>query len=525
MGKSRLRRTAHRVGACWLLLVSVVLVMVPRPGLPFALLADPRTGDPALDLEATARWSPAPDPFGFGTGFHDGLQVAVAPDFAKRFGATTDADVAEIREVIRRAFAAWETPDVRFDIDFDRVPVRGTGHDVDSGSEFDLFAVSASDPAFNSTAYFGVTFVNLQEASQRLLSNGTRFDGFVITGADIFINVDLALQTAALFPPERWPAALQRLLMHEIGHGLGLAHPNTYNSFCRNYDTDDDPLNPMVLDPRDPFAALMYSENRDAQAIMSNDRTELGPFIFYTELQYDDRGGRDALYPSLKVCPGDCGGDGRVDIAEILTAVAIALENRSVAPCVRADGNGDGRVSIDEIMGGVGSALNGCRPTTLATPTPGPPRPTRTPTPTPATPPPTRTPTPLRTPLCNFSAPRVRPLVSPTSDHLERIVGTITVISDHQTINVCHTESFCSSSAPQGSGPERSFEALFLLRPGLNHFRVCTDVAPDCVAEECTTVAEDGTPLEVEYVAPTPTLGVSAKRRVSGGSVTISVPD
>jgi hypothetical protein len=362
------------VRACRWVLVPVVLVSFSRRGAPFALLDDPRSGDPTADLQVTARWSPEPDPFGFGTGFHDGLQVAVAADFAEQLGATTEMDVAEIGAVIRRAFSAWETPDVHFDIDFDRVPVRGT-YGVDTGSEFDLFAVSGTDPVFQNSTYFGYTFATYQTAAQRRLSNGTRFDGFVITGVDIFINIDTVQQLAMLFPASRKPAALQRLLMHEIGHGLGFGHPNTYDTFNKNYDTDADPLNPMVLDPHDPFAALGYSENRDARAIMSNDRSRVGPFIFYTALQYDDRGGRDALYPSLRVCPGDCGGDGRVDITELVSAISIASTDAPVAPCARTDADKDGRLSVNELIAAVAAALTDCSAAaSTATPSPAPPR-------------------------------------------------------------------------------------------------------------------------------------------------------
>jgi hypothetical protein len=322
-----------------------------------ALLPDPRTGTAVGDLEFAARWSPEPDPFGYGTGFHDGLQVAVASDFASKLQVTAPEDIDLLRQVIRAAFEAWQTPQLRFDIDFDRVPVEGTSPEVDSGYEIDLFAVPASHQAFQNTNYFGVTFPQMQFAANRLLSNGQRFDGLVITAVDIFINVDLVLELASLLPPAQHPAALQRLLMHEIGHGIGLGHPNTYNA---NFDTDLDPFNPMPIRPDDPFAGIIYSPNRNAQAIMSNDRSHVGAFLLFTELQNDDRGGRDVLYPSLILCPGDCNGDGRVTIAELLTAVNVALGTTAVAACLHADRDHDSSVSVDELISAVNTALHGC---------------------------------------------------------------------------------------------------------------------------------------------------------------------
>jgi hypothetical protein len=148
--------------------------------------------------------------------------------------------------------------------------------------------------------------------------------------------------------------------MHEIGHGLGLGHPNTFDTFNANYDTDGDPLNTMIIDPLNPFAALMFSEPRNAMAIMSNDRSMVGAFLFFQELTNDDRGGRDALYFSLVECPGDCTGNARVDVTELITLVSVALGEQALDACHRADLDGDGFIRVDEILRGVSTALDGC---------------------------------------------------------------------------------------------------------------------------------------------------------------------
>lgn len=340
--------------------VVAAALWMPAAAAAFSLLPDPRTGSVAGDLDFAARWSPEPDPFGFDTGFHDGIQVAVAHDFAERLELTDPAEIELLRATVVRAFAAWQTPELRFDVDFARVPVEGINQGGgDAGWEFDLFAVDETHPVFADENYFGYTLLRHRAAEDRLLSNGRRADGRVIIAVDIFVNVDLLLPLARILPLPQQAAALQRLLMHEIGHGLGFGHPNTFNTFNNHYDTDEDPFNPMVIAALDPALGLMFTDDRNARAVMSNDRSQIGPHLFFTELQHDDRGGRDALYPSLQVCPGDCSGDGATDVAELVTLIAVALGERLWEFCHRGDLDGDGAVQVDEILRAVRRALEG----------------------------------------------------------------------------------------------------------------------------------------------------------------------
>lgn len=59
-------------------------------------------------------------------------------------------------------------------------------------------------------------------------------------------------------------------------------------------------------------------------------------------------------------CAGDCNADGRVDIAEIILAVRIALGDANLGECSAADREGDGRVGIAELVESVNGALAGC---------------------------------------------------------------------------------------------------------------------------------------------------------------------
>ncbi|HVM95202.1 MAG TPA: choice-of-anchor V domain-containing protein [Candidatus Acidoferrales bacterium] len=63
---------------------------------------------------------------------------------------------------------------------------------------------------------------------------------------------------------------------------------------------------------------------------------------------------------AVKVCVGDCGGDGEVTVDELITGVNIALGVTPVSACPVFDSSGDGEVTIDELLQAVNNALNAC---------------------------------------------------------------------------------------------------------------------------------------------------------------------
>ena len=60
-------------------------------------------------------------------------------------------------------------------------------------------------------------------------------------------------------------------------------------------------------------------------------------------------------------CAGDCNGDRAISIAEVVTAVNIALGFDAPGVCPSADADDDDSVSIDELIAAVTAALSGCR--------------------------------------------------------------------------------------------------------------------------------------------------------------------
>ncbi len=60
-------------------------------------------------------------------------------------------------------------------------------------------------------------------------------------------------------------------------------------------------------------------------------------------------------------CIGDCGQDGTVTVAELVTGVRIALDRLPLGQCPEFDVSGDEAVTVDELVAAVNAALNGCR--------------------------------------------------------------------------------------------------------------------------------------------------------------------
>ena len=63
---------------------------------------------------------------------------------------------------------------------------------------------------------------------------------------------------------------------------------------------------------------------------------------------------------SSSACCGDCNGDGRVLIPELIDGVQIALGTAPLAICASFDANSDQQVTIDELLLAVRAALEGC---------------------------------------------------------------------------------------------------------------------------------------------------------------------
>ena len=245
-------------------------------------------------LASAPRWSSL-------SGLNDGIQVGVQSGLAAALNLAPGQPLL-VEERVRDAFGAWENSALQFDLANSTDVAEGTS----AGFEIDLFAVRNSHTVFASNGFFGFAAVDSNSFSNsRPLTNGQTTPGFSITGVDIYLNIDNFAFLAPLGQATQLDV-MTRVLIHEIGHGIGLDHPNSDDPFGArpNYDIDTDPLNEMSIDPSDPFAMLAASNFRDHQAIMSNGPCGIPATAFcaasaFTSLQYDDIGGRDTLYPVI----------------------------------------------------------------------------------------------------------------------------------------------------------------------------------------------------------------------------------
>lgn len=143
-------------------------------------------------------------------------------------------------------------------------------------------------------------------------------------------------------------------------------------------------------------------------------------------------------------CVGDCGGDGRVTVDDLVKGVNIALSTRPVGDCEAFDTDGNGRVFVNELVQGVRATLDGCE-SPASSPTE-----TRTGTPEPTvtamdtiTPPPTPTATETPEPTAIRPNVIVINLDDSRADGVDRMPvlrelaadehGGVTVYDDHET--------------------------------------------------------------------------------------------
>ena len=263
-------------------------------------------GNYSDDLKDAARWTNTSGSLvedGV-RGLGGGIEYAVAEDFCDRiiprFIDEPKPTCNQLIEVIQRAFDKWAAGLLRFtDVTGKiRPELPPAGHPspwIGFGAEIDFFSLSPAE--FPRVRRFGAYTSFWYLFADPIGTNGRILPGRTLTSADIVFNADAPI--CYHIDPAltgRDCNHFESLVLHEIGHALGLDHPNEFP--YRNFDTDDDPTNPIPIDCEDPTKGLKLSPNIDPKAVMNSSLGQPEPV--HVELTNDDLGGRDFLYP---LCP------------------------------------------------------------------------------------------------------------------------------------------------------------------------------------------------------------------------------
>lgn len=256
-------------------------------------------------------------------GLGGGLEYAVDNSVCRlRFidGATCGDVLAEIDAALDvwasgHPFLAFENVSNRVEPTYPLARDRPRG----LGAEIDFFAANARQfVPFRTPNTTGYTIFTETFEQNLTLTNGQVLPSVrAIDSADVrfnaarcyYIDTTMARDECVHFPS---------LALHEIGHALGIGHPDENPRF--NLDNDSNPANAVALDCRNPSNGLKVSLTYKGAAVMIGQNVQ-GPGRWRRGLTYDDVAARDALYPY-------CGGEPVARYAGEWGAFAVAANGQ-----------------------------------------------------------------------------------------------------------------------------------------------------------------------------------------------------